>query len=75
VNLERFPAKPSKGTSKHDNGYWDSASMNSTSPPKTIRDPDTIKNLKMTALEEDRNYEIVEEAVLEWLSRHKKKAR
>jgi hypothetical protein len=38
--------------------------------------PDTIKNLKMTALEEDRNaYEIVEEAVLEWLSRHKKKAR
>jgi hypothetical protein len=38
--------------------------------------PDTIKNLKITALEEDRNaYEIVEEAVLEWLSRRKKKSK
>jgi hypothetical protein len=38
--------------------------------------PDTIKDLKITALEEDRYaYEIVEEAVLEWLSRHKMKAK
>jgi hypothetical protein len=36
--------------------------------------PDTIKNLKVAALEEDKNaYEIVEEAVLDWLKRRKKK--
>ncbi len=38
--------------------------------------PETIKRLKMAALQDDRNsYEIVEEAVLEWLKRRKTKQR
>lgn len=37
--------------------------------------PDDIKNLKMAAIEDNRNaYEIVEEAVGEWLKRRKTKA-
>ena len=36
-------------------------------------EPSLIKELKITALNEDRNvYELVEEATLEWLKRRKK---
>ncbi len=42
-------------------------------PLTTYMFPDTIKQLKMAALEEDRNaYEILEEAVSHWLERRKK---
>jgi hypothetical protein len=35
--------------------------------------PDTIKQVKMAALEEDRNaYDILEEAVSHWLERRRK---
>lgn len=41
-------------------------------PLTTYMRPEVIKNLKMAALEEDRNaYEIVEEAVEEWLKTRK----
>jgi hypothetical protein len=42
-------------------------------PLTTYMFPDTIKQLKMAAIEEDRNaYEILEEAVSHWLERRRK---
>jgi len=42
-------------------------------PLTTYMFPDTIKQLKMAALEDDRNaYEILEEAVSHWLERRRK---
>jgi hypothetical protein len=42
-------------------------------PLTTYMFPDTIKQLKMAALEEDRNaYDILEEAVSHWLERRRK---
>ena len=43
-------------------------------PLTTYMFPETIRNLKVAALEEDRNaYEIVEEAVQDWLKARKSK--